>query len=94
MAATGKVLMLVENLPVPVDTRVWAEATTLRDRGFQVSIICPKGASRYRESYICIDGIHIYRYQLPQATNNFTTYLAEYSVAMFKTFCCVTSPWL
>lgn len=58
MATTRKMLMLVENAPVPADPRVWAEATTLRDQGFQVCIICPKGSSQDRESYICIDNIH------------------------------------
>ncbi len=43
MAKIRKILMLVENLSVPADSRVWAEATTLRDQGFQVSIICLKG---------------------------------------------------
>src|SRR5437868_8543962 len=81
-----KILMVVENLPAPADTRVWSEATTLRDHGFQMSIICPKGSSRHRESYICIDNIHIYRYQLPKVTNKYTSYLAEYAVAIVMTF--------
>jgi hypothetical protein len=51
MATTGKILMLVENLPVPADPRVWAEATTLCDQGFQVSIICPTGTLSTREFY-------------------------------------------
>jgi glycosyltransferase involved in cell wall biosynthesis len=86
MATTRKILMLVENLPVPADRRVWSEATTLRDHGFQVSIICPKGTIQSRESYICIDDIHVYRYQLPKTTNKSTAYLAEYGVAMLMTF--------
>lgn len=86
MVATRKILMLVENLPVPADRRVWSEATTLRDHGFQVSIICPKGTIQSRESYICIDDIHVYRYQLPKTTNKSTAYLAEYGVAMLMTF--------
>ncbi len=86
MATTHKILMLVENLPVPADPRVWAEATTLRDQGFQVSIICPKGSSQYRESYICIDNIHIYRYQLPIVVNKFASYIAEYGITLLMTF--------
>ncbi len=86
MTTTGKILMVVENLSVPADPRVWIEATTLRDRGFQVSIICPKGSSRHRESYICIDNIHIYRYQLPRVANKYTSYIAEYAAAIIKTF--------
>src|SRR5436305_12005459 len=86
MRKVCKVLMLVENLPVPADPRVWAEATTLRDAGFQVSIICPKGPTKHQEAYICIDRISIYRYQLPASSNNFTSYFAEFGTALFKTF--------
>src|SRR5260221_3419259 len=86
MATIRKILMLVENLPVPADSRVWAETTTLRDQGFQVSIICPKGSSQYRESYSCIDNVHIYRYQLPTAVNKFASYIGEYGIALLMTF--------
>src|SRR6266700_2274068 len=86
MRKASKVLMLVENLPVPADPRVWAAATTLRDAGFQVSIICPKGPIKDQEAYICIDRISIYRYQLPASSNKFTSYFAEFGTALFKTF--------
>ncbi|HYK85274.1 MAG TPA: glycosyltransferase family 4 protein [Ktedonobacteraceae bacterium] len=81
-----KVLMLDENLPVPADRRVWNEATTLQQHGFQVSVICPKGATNYRESHVCIDGVHIYRYSLPTTGNKSTSYMKEYSVALLMTF--------
>jgi glycosyltransferase involved in cell wall biosynthesis len=83
---TRKILMLVENLSAPADSRVWAEATTLRDQGFQVSIICPKGSTRDREAFICIDNIRIYRYQLPAAENKFASYIGEYSLALLLAF--------
>lgn len=38
-----KILIIVENLLVPFDTRVWQEATTLVANGYIVSVICPKG---------------------------------------------------
>jgi hypothetical protein len=38
-----RILIIVENLPVPFDRRVWSEATTLRDHGHSVFVICPKG---------------------------------------------------
>ena len=86
MDKINKILMLVENLPVPSDRRVWAEATTLRDAGFQVCIICPKGSTRHREPYICIENIHIYRYKLPATGHNSITYIAEYVAAFLMTF--------
>ena len=86
MATTRKILMLVENRALPDDRRVWAEATTLRDHGFQVSIICPKEPIRFEESYICIENIHIYRYRLPVTTNKLTAYIAEYGISLLMTF--------
>ncbi|MEK7264467.1 MAG: glycosyltransferase WbuB, partial [Pseudomonadota bacterium] len=41
-AAPRRVLIIVENLPVPFDRRVWAEATTLAEAGYVVSVISPK----------------------------------------------------
>jgi glycosyltransferase involved in cell wall biosynthesis len=86
MPGANKILMLIENASAPADGRVWPEATALRDHGFQVSIICPKGDTQYQESYSCIDNIHIYRYHLPMTTNKYTAYPIEYSVALFMTF--------
>jgi len=85
MLKTPKILMLVENNPAPIDNRVWAEATTLRQQGFQVSIICPKGNKRYRESYICLEGIHIYRYHLPMGENKIA-HITEYCISLLLTF--------
>jgi glycosyltransferase involved in cell wall biosynthesis len=79
--------MLVENGPAPADRRVWPEATTLRDQGYQVSIICPMRSPDHQESYICIDGIHIYRYKMPTIGHKYMAYLVEYSIAMFMTCC-------
>jgi glycosyltransferase involved in cell wall biosynthesis len=84
---SSKVLMLIENGPAPADRRVWPEATTLRDHGYQVSIICPKRSPDHQESYICIDGIHIYRYKVPTIGHKYFAYLVEYSIAIFMTYC-------
>src|SRR5215469_15403750 len=85
MKKMPKVLMLVENISVPGDPRVWAEATTLRDAGMLVSIICPKGQTQ-QESYTYLDGIHIYRYRLPVEPASMIGYCAEYGIALLMTF--------
>ena len=87
MTKIRKVLMLVENCPAPADHRIWPEAIVLRDSGYQVSIISPKGAEDQRESYTCIDNIHIYRYHLPVIEQKYVGYVVEYGVALFLTFC-------
>jgi glycosyltransferase involved in cell wall biosynthesis len=80
-----KILILVENLPSPFDRRVWQEACTLRDAGNLVSIICPTGRGCLRRFEV-IDGIHIYRYQLPFEASGAAGYALEYAVALAWTF--------
>jgi len=77
-----RVLIIVENLPVPFDRRVWSEAKALSSNGYEVSVICPKGKNASR-SFEIIDGIHIYRHWLPKETKGKAGYLVEYSVALF-----------
>ena len=50
------VLLVVENYTAPADTRVWLEARTLRDAGYGVSVISPRGAKRDRERTVLIAG--------------------------------------
>src|SRR3954469_1922793 len=77
-----RVLILVENLPSPFDRRVWQEATTLRDAGYVVSIICPTGRG-CEAHFEAIEGIHIWRYDLPTEAAGAAGYLVEYGVALF-----------
>lgn len=86
MPKVNKVLMVVENIPVPPDRRVWPEALALRDNGYQVCIISPKGTTEFRESYICIEGIHIYRYSIPTFGSKYAAFLVEYAIALLMTF--------
>ena len=51
-----RALILVENLSVPFDRRVWQECTTLRDAGWTVDVICPRGSKRDTEPEAEIDG--------------------------------------
>lgn len=77
------VVIIVENLPVPMDRRVWMEATTLHKAGYQVSVICPTGKgceSLYEE----LDGVHIYRHPLPPEGTTPLGYLREYSAALWS----------
>jgi glycosyltransferase involved in cell wall biosynthesis len=64
MSHRDRVLIVVQNLPVPFDRRVWLEATTLTRNGYRVSVICPKmrGFHQGRET---LEDIDIYRYTLP-----------------------------
>ena len=80
-----RALILVENLPVPFDRRVWTEANTLREAGWEVAIISPRGeqARRWHET---IQGIEVFRYPLPTTATGLTAHLVEYAVALPATF--------
>lgn len=78
------VLIIVENLPVPFDRRVWQEARALVEAGYRVSIICPKsrGFEKGRET---LEGIEIYRHALWEAASPLG-YLVEYTWALAAQF--------
>ena len=80
-----RVLFIVENLPSPFDRRVWQEATTLHEHGYEVTIICPTGKG-YEKKREVIDGIHILRHDLPLDAKGAAGYALEYSAALFWEF--------
>jgi glycosyltransferase involved in cell wall biosynthesis len=80
-----RALILVENLSVPFDRRVWQECTTLRDAGWEVHVICPQGEKRDTEPEAVIDGVRIHRYPLRAATGGPAGYLREYGTALWHT---------
>ncbi|MFF2378843.1 glycosyltransferase family 4 protein [Streptomyces sp. NPDC058108] len=80
-----RALILVENLSVPFDRRVWQECTTLRDAGWTVHVICPQGSKRDTEPEAEIDGVRIHRYPLRAATGGPAGYLREYGTALWHT---------
>jgi len=82
----GRTLILVENLSVPFDRRVWQECRALREAGYEVSVVCPQGRSQDREPYALIDGIEIHRYPLTAATGGWTGYLREYPTALWRSW--------
>ncbi len=71
------ILIIVENLPVPNDRRVWLEATTLQKAGYEVSIISITGtnATAKRET---LEDINIYRYPAPPATSGTISFILEF----------------
>ena len=79
------VLILVENLPVPFDRRVWQEALALRAAGYTVSVICPRTPD-YRSGYEVVDGIHIHRYRSAPEAATPAGYVLEYGNALLATF--------
>lgn len=79
------ILILVENLSVPFDRRVWQESRALTAAGFKVTVICPTGVNQDREREAVIEGVRILRYPLRPAGGGPIGYLREYTMALFHT---------
>jgi len=81
-----RVLIVVENLPVPLDRRVWLEATTLVGAGYEVSVISPMGRG-WTKPYEVIDGVHIWRHpEPPEAHSGAIAYAREWGQAIWHWF--------
>lgn len=81
----AKVLIIVENLPVPFDPRVWKEACSLRANGYEVSVLAPRG-KKERVGYEYLDGVHVYRHPAVIEGNSALGYILEFSSALFWEF--------
>jgi glycosyltransferase involved in cell wall biosynthesis len=71
-----RILIIVQNLPVPFDRRVWLECRTLTRAGYQVAVVCPKGPGD--PSYQVIDGVQIYKYRPYCPGGGAATFFVEY----------------
>ena len=88
MASAGnrrRVLIIVQNLPVPFDRRVWLEATSLTRAGYAVSVICPK-AKGYAASFETLEGVDIYRYALPLEAKGAAGFVVEFAWCFVRSF--------
>jgi glycosyltransferase involved in cell wall biosynthesis len=82
----GRALIVVENLSVPFDRRVWQECQALRETGYEVAVICPQGTTQDRETHAVIEGVEIHRYPLTPATGGAPGYLREYATAIWRSW--------
>jgi glycosyltransferase involved in cell wall biosynthesis len=79
----GSALLLVENNSVPADTRVWAECTSLRRAGWDVTVICLRGRDHDREEFADLDGVRIHRFDLVPSSSGLG-YVREYGLALLR----------
>jgi glycosyltransferase involved in cell wall biosynthesis len=80
-----RVLIIVENQAVPFDRRVWREASSLRENGYEVTVLCPRQKT-CAKGYEVIQGIRIYRHPSPSEGSTPLGYLWEYGCALFWEF--------
>lgn len=78
-----RVLIVVQNLPVPMDRRVWQQARALTESGIGVSVICPRGPGEpFVEER---EGVNLHRYPSPPATNGRLSYVVEFGYCWVAT---------
>lgn len=80
----NKVLILVENLSVPFDRRVWLEAVFLADAGLNVNVICPRFSGE--KSFETLESVNIYRYSQPAVARGLWGYILEFLYCFIMTF--------
>jgi glycosyltransferase involved in cell wall biosynthesis len=76
-------LIIVQNLPVPFDRRVWLECQALVRSGYQVTVVCPKGEGD--PSYEVIDGVEIHKYRPYAPGGSKLGFIAEYAYSFLAT---------
>ncbi len=91
VASRGNVLIIVQNLPVPFDRRVWLECRALRAAGYAVSVICPKGPGDPSEEII--DGVTLYKYRPARGGSGTTAFLREYVYSFAATAWLCAKAW-
>ena len=86
------VCIVVENLPVPLDRRVWQESCALRDAGYEVIVICPQ-MHGYTKPAEKLDGIQIYRHWIGEEANSIVGFFREYSSALWGELRLLCKAW-
>lgn len=87
----GRILILVENLPVPMDRRVWQESLALTEAGYEVSVISPR--PHEEPEYMEIQGVYLYRYPMPPPTKSMFSFFYEFIYCWLQTWRLTRRVW-
>jgi glycosyltransferase involved in cell wall biosynthesis len=78
-----RLLIIVQNLPVPFDRRVWLECQALVSAGYQVTVVCPKGDGD--PSYAVVDSVELHKYRPYAPGGSKFGFVAEYAYSFLAT---------
>jgi glycosyltransferase involved in cell wall biosynthesis len=79
----SRVLVIVQNLPVPLDRRVWLESLALTDAGYDVTVICPKGRGDPQREVL--DGVTLLKYRPYAPGGHAIGFVLEYAYSFLAT---------
>ncbi|HTX27470.1 MAG TPA: glycosyltransferase family 4 protein [Streptosporangiaceae bacterium] len=80
---SARLLIIVQNLPVPFDRRVWLECQALTSAGYRVAVVCPKGKGD--PAYEVIDSVELYKYRPYAPGGSKASFIAEYVYSFLAT---------
>ena len=78
-----RILIIVQNLPVPFDRRVWLECKALTAAGYDVTVVCPKGKND--PAYEVLDGVTLLKYQPYAPGGSALSFIVEYAYSFLAT---------
>jgi glycosyltransferase involved in cell wall biosynthesis len=78
-----RVLIIIQNLWVPFDRRVWLECKALVASGYDVTVVCPKGPGD--PSYQVIDGVTVHQYKAYAPGGSKLGFVTEYAYSFLMT---------
>jgi glycosyltransferase involved in cell wall biosynthesis len=79
----SRILIVVQNLPVPFDRRVWLECQALVAAGHEVAVVCPKGDGD--PSYAVLDTVELYKYRPYAPGGSKAGFVTEYVYSFLAT---------
>jgi len=78
-----RTLIIVQNLPVPFDRRVWLECKALTAAGYQVTVVCPKGKGD--PGHDVVDGVTLLKYRAYAPGGGPLGFVVEYAYSFLET---------
>jgi glycosyltransferase involved in cell wall biosynthesis len=81
--ARPRVLIIVQNLPVPFDRRVWLECQALTAAVYDVTVVCPKGKDD--PAHQVLDGVTLLKYRPYAPGGGALGFVLEYAYSFLAT---------
>jgi glycosyltransferase involved in cell wall biosynthesis len=81
--ARPRILIIVQNLPVPFDRRVWLECRALTAAGYNVTVVCPKGKND--PGYQVLEGVTLLKYRPYAPGGSALSFIVEYAYSFLAT---------
>ena len=83
LSAKPRILIIVQNLPVPFDRRVWLECKALTAAGYDVTVVCPKGKND--PGHEVLEGVTLLKYRPYAPGGGALGFVVEYVYSFLAT---------